>query len=249
MVKSAERTVRLLSTLANAPAKMSFTELARSTGYPRSSLHALLRTLCELRWVEADETDMRFGPGPQLLLAGTAYLDKDQALPYARRTLDALRDEVKHTVHYARRDRGDVVYLASRESLVDPRRIHRVGRRLPAHVTALGHALLAQLTNPEARAMLPFRLDRLTQHSISTKPALLTELDAVRARGYAYESQQNTLGIACVARAVEYRIPATDAISCSMPARIGTRELRRITDAVVEHADILAATLRREGIR
>lgn len=248
-VKSAERTVRLLGTLADAPAKMTFAELIQATGYPRSSLHALLRTLRDLHWVETDESQTRFGVGPQLLLAGTAYLDKDPALPHALRTLDALRDEVRHTVHYARRDGAYVVYLASRESTIEVRRIFRVGRRLPAHLTALGQALLAQLTTTEARAVLPRTLSRLTTHSITTRAALFTELDGVRARGYAHESQQNTIGIACVARVVEYRIPATDAISCSLPAGIKGRELSRITQALIQHTDALAATLRREGIR
>ena len=42
----------------------------------------------------------------------------------------------------------------------------------------------------------------------------------------------------------------TDAISCSMPAEIAKgNELKRVTAAVTERTQALAATLRREGIR
>ena len=56
--------------------------------------------------------------------------------------------------------------------------------------------------------------------------------------------------MACLAVAVDYRIPATDAVSCSMPADIAVgAELERVTKAVLTHTQRLAATLRREGIR
>lgn len=57
-------------------------------GYPRSSLHVLMRTLRDLRWVVADETGSAFGIGPHALLAGIAYLDKDPALPHAHEALE-----------------------------------------------------------------------------------------------------------------------------------------------------------------
>ena len=55
--------------------------------------------------------------------------------------------------------------------------------------------------------------------------------------------------MACVACAVDYRIPATDAISCSMPSDLPPGEIEKITEAVVRHTRKLSATLRREGIR
>ncbi len=51
-VKSAERTVRILQALAQPPYVLSVAQLQERTGYPRSSLHALLRTLVDLHWIE-----------------------------------------------------------------------------------------------------------------------------------------------------------------------------------------------------
>jgi hypothetical protein len=53
-----------------------------------------------------------------------------------------------------------------------------------------------------------------------------------------------------VAATVDYRIPASDAISCSMPAELATsEELDRVAEAVVAHTRRLAQMLRRVGIR
>jgi DNA-binding IclR family transcriptional regulator len=249
LVKSAERTVRILEVLAESHDNLTLSQLQQRTGFPRSSLHALMRTLVELNWVETDSGRSAFGIGPHALLTGTAYLDKDPALPFAQKTLEDLRDEIGQTAHLARRDGAHVLYLATRESRAAAHVIPRVGRRLPAHVTALGQALLAQLTDDEVMALLPDPLTPLTEHSI-TDPAKLTgELDQVRARGWACEREQGTPGVACVAVAVDYRIPATDAISCSMPAGLAPAAVEEITEAVIRHTRKLAATLRREGIR
>lgn len=249
-VKSAERTVRILETLAASPARLSLSELQERTGYPRSSLHALVRTLRELKWIEPDETGSTFGVGPHALLSGTAYLDRDPALPYAHEALEDVRTEIGYTIHYARRDGAHVLYLASREARDSVRVVSRVGRRLPAHLTALGQALLAELTDDEVDRALPAELPAFTAHTITDRAALFDELDDVRHRGWAFERDQGTEGVACVAAAVSYRIPATDAVSCSMPAHLASgEELEKVVDAVVGRTRTLAATLRREGIR
>jgi len=250
LVKSAERTVRILETLAASQHKLTLSELQERVGYPRSSLHALVRTLRDLKWVEADESGSAIGIGPHALLSGTAYLDKDPALPYAYEALEDLRAEVGYTIHYARRDEAHVLYLASRESRDSVRVVSRVGRRLPAHLTALGQALLAQLTNDEVDALLARDLVAYTEHTITDRALLHKELEEVRGRGWAFEREQGTVGVACVAATVDYRIPASDAISCSMPAELATsEELDRVAEAVVAHTRRLAQVLRRAGIR
>jgi DNA-binding IclR family transcriptional regulator len=249
-VKSAQRTVQILETLAASPSRLTISQIQEIVKYPRSSLHALMRTLRDLKWVESDESGTTFGIGPHALMSGTAYLDKDPALPFAYQTLEDLRAEVGYTIHFARRDDAHVLYLASREARDSVRIISRVGRRLPIHLTALGQALLAQLTTEEVDALLPAKLERFTPLTITDRVALHKELDKVRHRGWAFEHEQGTPGVACVAATVEYRIPSTDAISCSIPAGLATgKELDRIIEATTRHARILATTLRREGIR
>lgn len=249
-VKSAERTVRILEALAASAERLTVSELQERLGYPRSSLHALVRTLRELKWVEADETGSAFGVGPHALLSGTAYLDRDPALPYAHEVIEDLRAETGYTVHFARRDEAYVLYLASREARDSVRAISRVGRRLPAHLTALGQALLAELTTEEVDAVLPKRLEALTPSTVTDRAALHEELARTRDRGWALEREQGTPGVACLSAPVHYRIPATDAISCSMPVAAATEEeVERVARAVVAHATALATTLRRHGIR
>lgn len=261
-VKSAERTVRILQALAEPPYVLTVAQLQERTGYPRSSLHALLRTLVDLRWIEppAPGTGAAgtgghgtggYGIGSQALLTGTAYLDRDPALPLAVAAIEAVRDESRCTTHVARLEGSSVVYLATREAADAHRGHSRVGRFLPAHATALGKALLAERTAGELDALLPGDdLPALTPDTVPTRAALDAELTAVRTRGWALERGQNLPGTVCVGARVEYRIPATDAISCSLPAALATgEEVERVAGIVTAHAARLARELRAAGIR
>ncbi|MCK7621946.1 IclR family transcriptional regulator [Streptomyces sp. RS10V-4] len=245
-VKSAVRTVELLEYFAGSPGMHSLASVQEAVGYPKSSLYMLLRTLVELGWVETDATGTRYGIGVRALLVGTAYLDGDEAVAAARPALDRLSDDTTETIHLARLDGTDVVYLATRQSQHYLRPFTRVGRRLPAHSTALGKALLATYSDDQVRAMLPPALTALTVHTHTDRERLIEELHTVRERGFAVDREENTLGLRCFGVAIPYRTPARDAVSCSVPAaRLTPAHEQTIKDALFDARDRLALATRR----
>lgn len=250
-VKSAERTLALLERLAAASEPVSVVDLHRASGYPRSSLHQLLHTMAASGWIEMLQDGTHVSIGSRALVVGTAYLDRDRALPHALAALERIRDETGYTAHYARREGDRVLYLATRETTESRRATSRVGRQLPAHATSLGKALLAELSADERREALGSgRLAALTPQTVTDRAALDAQLDQAHERGYAHEREENLAGVSCVAVSVGYRIPATDAISCSMPIdRATTKEVERVAGIIRTHADRLAQTLRSAGVR
>jgi DNA-binding IclR family transcriptional regulator len=244
-VKSALRTVELLEFFSSHRGLHSLSELQQSLGYPKSSLYMLLRTLTDLGWVETDPTGTLYGIGLRALLVGTSYLDGDHVLSAARDTLDWLAETTTETVHLARLDRTDVVYLTTRESQHYLRPISRVGRRLPAHTTSLGKALLAEHTDDEVRGMLPAHLVALTPHTLTDHAQLAADLALTRSRGYAVDHEENVLGLRCFGVAVRYQRPARDAISCSVPvARLTAGREEQIASALLAARDRLERILR-----
>jgi IclR family acetate operon transcriptional repressor len=251
MVKSAERTISILELLAAAPKPLTSAEIFRQTGYPRSSLHWLLLTLQQLNWIEQSDENGGYRIGTHALLCGTAYLDRDPAMGHVPAILEEVRNLTGYTTHFARLDRTDVIYLATRQS-VDRRRLSsRVGRKLPAHATALGKAILAESTPAEVRQRLgagPYA--QLTEHTVTDYGHLNAELEKFRSTGYSIEREQNTLGLCCVAAVVPYRIPGTDAISCSMPLETSTEEeIEHVAEILMNASTKLARILRSSGIR
>lgn len=249
-VKSARRAIELVETFATTDAWLSLSDLHARTGFPRSSLHGLIRTLHEAGWLQADASGTRYRLGVRALICGTAYLDRDPVMPYATEALEQVRDATGFTAHYARRNGADVVYLETRESRRSVHLVSRVGRTLPAHATALGKALLAELTHDEIAALVGQVMHPLTPNTITTLDRLYAECAAARERGFAAEVEEGTLGVRCVAAVVPYRIPGTDAMSCSMPAdQVTDSDARHVGELLAQTTTQLGQRLRRAGVR
>jgi DNA-binding IclR family transcriptional regulator len=212
-VKSAMRTVALLDFFARQGGMYSLTAIQQELGYPKSSLYALLRTLVQLGWVETDPTGTLYRIGMQALLVGASYIDGDPVVGMAHETLEWLAEATGETVHFGRLDGLDVVDLSSRPSRHDLRPVVRVGRRMHAHSTALGKALLADRPFPD----LPGELERQTEQTVTDPKALAEELHRVRERGYAIDREENRTGVCCFGVVLRLRRPARDAISVSIP--------------------------------
>lgn len=245
-VKSAVRTVELLEYLAarqDRPARIR--EISAALDMPRSSAHALLRTLMSQGWVRSDDSGTLYGIGIRALLVGTSYLDSDPYLPMITPFLDDLQRDFDETFHVGRLDGPDVVYLATRESRQYQRATSRVGRRLPAHATALGKALLADRFDDDRRAHLYETLPSLTPRTITDRAELDEALETARVRGYAVDDEENTPGVRCFAVALRYARPAQDAISVSIPLAglDGPRE-RALVEALCSLGDKVTRVLR-----
>ncbi|KWX68048.1 IclR family transcriptional regulator [Mycobacterium sp. NAZ190054] len=245
-VKSAVRTVELLEYLAGRhddPARLR--EISDALDMPRSSAHALLRTLVCQGWVRSDPTGTLYGIGIRALLVGTSYLDGDPYLPLITPFLEDLRSELDETFHLGRLDGTDVVYLATRESTQYTRTSSRVGRRLPAYATSLGKALLAERFGTQRDEHVPAALKSLTPHTITDRGRLDAVLDEVRIRGYACDDEENTIGLRCFAVPLRYCRPAQDAISASVPMeRLDPRRERDIVDALRTMGDKVSRVVR-----
>jgi DNA-binding IclR family transcriptional regulator len=231
-VKSAARTVELLEVLAargDRPARLQ--ELADELEVPRSSMYALLQTLIGRGWVRTDITGSLYGIGIHALLTGTSYLDSDPRVRAVRPYLDEASQALGETIHMGRLDGTDVAYLATRESHEYLRTISRVGRRLPAHVGALGKALLAERPDADLPAgpYVP-----ATPNTRTDRASLAADLAATRARGYSVDREEGVLGIVGFGFALRYDSPAQDAISCSVP-------VARLTPA---HEEQIVAVMR-----
>jgi IclR family acetate operon transcriptional repressor len=249
-VKSARRAIDLLETFAANDVWLSLSDLHARTGFPRSSLHGLLRTLLDAGWLESDTNTARYRLGVRALICGTAYLDRDPVVPYATEALELVREKTGFTAHYARRNGAEVVYLETREAMRSTHLVSRVGRTLPAHATALGKVLLAELTQDEIEAVLTAPLGALTPNTITSVEAMHAECALTRERGYGAEVEEGSLGVRCVAAVIPYRIPGTDAMSCSMPVgQVTDDDAKRVGELLAATTIELGQRLRRAGIR
>lgn len=235
-VKSSERTLEILEHLASVGERRTLGELSRDLGVPKSSLHAILRTMQEKGWVQTDASGTRFGLGVRSLLVGASYVDTDDVVSLTSDAMDRLAEQTGETIHLGRLDGADIVYLAKRESQHPLRLFSAIGRRLPAHATALGKATLSMQDPDQLRGVLPDPLPSLTPHTIVDREQLLKELELTRTRGYAVDNEENTPGIRCIGVPVRTDGEVRNALSCSIPTLRLTPEFEEHIIEAMAHA-------------
>jgi IclR family acetate operon transcriptional repressor len=120
----------------------------------------------------------------------------------------------------------------------------RIGRRNPAHCTAVGKAMLAHLPEQETDDILRRHgLTRLTANTITTPAELHAELRAIAARGYSVDNEEVEEGVRCVGAAVlDHAGRPIAAISVSAPAfRLPMEKVPALAVSVVKAAQALSA--------
>jgi DNA-binding IclR family transcriptional regulator len=137
-------------------------------------------------------------------------------------------------------------FLDGVESRQAVRAAERTGFSLPAHCTAAGKALLAQLPDEEVTALYsrPEDLEPLTDRSITTLSRLRSELADVRERGWATNDGESEQGLRAIAVAIPRWSGSTHhaAITLAGPAfRLGDERLVELAEDVRAAAAAIAA--------
>jgi Transcriptional regulator len=242
-VQSLDRAFALLEHLADAPGPdgVALSELAARSGLPLPTIHRLVRTLVASGHVR-QLPSRRYALGPRLIRLGEAA--SRMLGEWARPQLTALVEATGESANLAMLDGDAVVYVAQVPSRHAMRMFTEVGRRVPAHCTGVGKALLATLPPAEARALITRTgLPAATPHTITDPDALMRELDRIRARGYAVDDAEQELGVRCVAVAIP-GAPSATAISVSGPAaRVTWEAVENFAPRLRAAAEALAGQL------
>ncbi len=231
-VPAAVRTLAVLRALATAPGPMPAATLARQLDVPRSSMYHLLDEMQAEGFVTYYPEDRRWGLGVSVFEVGSAYLRHDPlerlARPLLASLVSAVQDLVPVAAHLGILQGRETLYLLKETPLRSIPVVTDIGVRLPAHLTATGRAILAQLGGAEVRALFPNRdafIDRTGKG-----PTSLTELTSVlqmeKRQNYSYEDGFVTHGYVSIAVAVRDRSERPiAALSCTLQEQAHTVEV------------------------
>lgn len=183
---------RLLLVLARNPSGLSLAELARETGNSRSLTFRVVHELEALDFVRSAD-----GQGYQL-----AHAVLEFAEPIARLAPDKelelilrdLSDETAQTVNFGILREFDVLITAKQQPAQALVSVTYVGARIPANCSALGKALLAQLSPEQLETRIPSTLTALTSKSTTDRSQLAEETSRARNLGFATDLEGAILG-------------------------------------------------------
>ena len=204
-IKSAERVLSILALLAPRARPVATMTIARECGLPRSSAYHLLNVMRARDFVTYYPDERAWGLGVAVFEIGSAYLRSEPLERLSRPLLVVLAAETGETAHLAVLHGNEVLYLLKeRPEGYATKLVTEVGVRLPAHLTAVGRAMLMHLPGAQLEALYPSKhpLVRRTDRGPARLRALKVELEQARALGYAVDDQMTTPGITCIAAPV-----------------------------------------------
>jgi DNA-binding IclR family transcriptional regulator len=236
-MKALERAVRVLDILAEHPAGLSLSELAKTSGVPMTTLHRILAVLKDSLFIgETARGSYVVGVGSVVL--ARAFLDGVDLREVARPVMAELVESTKETCHLGVLASVHVVYLEKVDSPYSVRMHSRVGATNPAVRTAIGRAILAY-SPPEVVTEVLVGSDRLFESTLD-EDSFEKLLADVRERGYSCDLQENEVGICCVGAPVfDHTGRVVAGLSVSAPAS------RFDTDALADRGAQLKAAAAR----
>jgi IclR family acetate operon transcriptional repressor len=196
-VAAVERAFVVLDALADG-GELGTNEIARRTGINASTVSRLLATLASARFVEHVPESGRYRLSLRLIELGNAVLGRLDLRALARRHLQALVQETGETATLSAPGEHDAITVDFAHSSSVVQSVAQLGRPSVGHATAAGKVMLA-FGEVELPAE-PFTA--FTPRTITTRSALVAELELVRKRGFAAAREEREEGLAAIAAPV-----------------------------------------------
>ena len=244
-VQSLERGLAIIRVFSADRSILTVSEIAHVSGLTRAAVRRFLLTLAELGYVSMK--DNRFELTPQVLELGYSYLSAlsfpEVALPHLERLVAETAEASEGSIL----DRGDIVYVVRVPGPALMTISVNIGARRPAHATAMGRALLANLPPADLDHYLAkTTLRPLLPRTITDPNALRAELETVRRSGYALVNQELEEGLVAIAAPIRDRSGRTRA-AINLSTHVGRKsveDMRRFAPLLLRTAADIELGLR-----
>ena len=189
-VRAVDRALDILLCFTRDEPTRSLTQIAESIHMSKTTVHRLLATLENKRFIIRDSNTGLYRLGLRFIEMASIVLQDVELHRWAQPYLQRLAQEYGETVDLSILDGSHVVYL---EVIESPQRVKlaaAVGQRLPAFFTASGKALLAYLPEEQTRKIISDNLSETADNHALPVSEMISDLRITAERGYAISEQE-----------------------------------------------------------
>ena len=239
-----EAATKIISFLSESESEIGISEISRGTGINKNMLFRILNTLENDGWVYRREQKYALTLLPfKLTSRAVSRMSLNTA---ATPILYDLANETGESTYLGIIKDGAVLYIQHIDGVKDVRVAGRVGGEYGLYCSAPGKVLLAYSDADYIEEYLSRQLEKRTKNTITERSALLSELEAIRKRGYATDCEEFGNGITCVAAPVfDHTGKVIGTVGCSAYTVNGScdKVIERLLSPVLESAKELSLRL------
>lgn len=244
-INSVANALKLLE-MFEAQRSVRVAHVGRHLGVARSTAHRLLQVLHSHGYVEQDQETRAYLPGPALVRMAVSIARGLDLRTVARPIMQELVERLGETIHLSVLRDAKSVFIESIETTRALRVGVRTGLTLPAHATASGRVLLAELVREDLHRVLPHaELPAVTERTVTSRAELEAMLAGVRETGFATslgESEEDVASVAVPVRDSHGRTVAAMALAAP-PSRVPSSTVATVAAALVEGAARISTSL------
>lgn len=198
------RAAAILQLLSQTPGSLSLTQIANSIGAAKSSALTLCSALEDAQLVFRDAHGA-YELGPQTVHLGAAYIRRFNVVREFYRWAQNSPILTGELLQIGVLQGRNVFYLGRYEGRAPLWLSANIGDEFPASITAVGKALLSELSDNEIRRLYRTQnsFELWTPHSAQNIQSLLEQVRLCRSEGFARDNRGTNLGVYGIAVPVE----------------------------------------------
>ena len=219
-LQSLAKGLSVLLALAEANHPLNLTEIATEVGTNHATATRCCYTLGEMGLIWRDR-NRRYHITPKILSLGYAAVSSLGWRKVAQHYLEILAGDSGETVNLSMLDQGEILYISRiNTGSILPYEL-QLGSKLPVYCTSMGKALMAFSPDEAVNAILDkIEYVPLTHRTISCREEFAAELQKVKARGFAVNDEELSVGLRSIAAPIlNNENTALAAINMAVPTK------------------------------
>jgi DNA-binding IclR family transcriptional regulator len=201
--KSVIKALEILDYLGRTKGPAHLKDIANALNLPESTTHRLLVSISSKHFIQQSENGYRYNLGWKIVTLANSMGIYGQLPQLVKIPLKTLANKVKQSVNLSTLAGRNVVYFDSINPNESVTLYTPPGSIVPAHASAMGKAQLAYLSNEEIMRLYPDELlEKVTNNTITSTKALISEIETVRKLGHALDRGEFDPYIQCVGAAI-----------------------------------------------
>ena len=188
-VRSIQRAIRILTTLAEHPYPLGLLELSEYVNLSRASVHRILMTLVRVGWVEQNPRTTKYRLGMGAVGVGIVGMVTNPLIRDSYPYLTRLSEWSGHDAVLSTLIGGKTVQLRRSAGIKTELIDFEAGHPQPAYAMADGKLLLSYLDESEAESLLRSEgMRAFTTSTITDVTTMMRELETIRKQGFAVDN-------------------------------------------------------------
>lgn len=198
-IQALDRALDVLDVVARS-AGMTLSEIAAELDQSPATMHRVLATLEARGVVESEAHTQTWHIGATAFRLGSAFLRRSGVIERSLPVMRELMEQARETSNLGIEQNSNVMFISQIETLETNRAFFPPGTMSPMYASGIGKALLSQYSDTRLDTFLKtHQLVGFTNKTKSTAAALRDDLIEARERGWAYDDEEKTTGMRCVA--------------------------------------------------